>query len=796
MKNTILLLFIAVFLGMTDGTAQNTPIISKAKHFRKTIPLRDMEIIPPGPKDRGWKDGIIRNEENIKVLREKKENALPLGQDPALQDYQGTMRQQRAALKNFDGIGNVNGVFPPDTDGDVSHDHYFQMINLSFAIWDKEGNQLYGPVANSTLWNGFIGPWTGTNDGDPIVLFDEEANRWMASQFAINTSNGTYWELIAISETSDPLGSWYQYAFQFPAFNDYPKFGIWHDAYYASFNMFGSYFRAAAAAFDRDKMLIGDSTAQMVLFDLPQGSDPASFLPADFDGTEPSPNEPNYFIYFNDDAWGYPQDQLRIWEFDVDWTNPSNSTFQEAYTLATDPFDSELCSAPRGRCIPQPETSTKLESLSDRLMYRLQFRDFGSYQVMLTNHTVDIGSGQAGVRWYEIRNNNDGNGWVIHQQGTYAPDDENRWMASIAMNGNGEIALGYSVSSSNTSPSVRYTGQTPGANPGEMNIEEVELVTGTGAQVSMNRWGDYAMMSVDPSDDSTFWFTEEYLRGGWKTRISSFNFDPVSPATVNAGADDTTCQFSIFVTSASGDNYNSLQWTTSGDGVFGNPYSLEAPYWRGQEDLENGQVTLTLTANSYIPGESAIDSMVLYFQFTPNAYAGNDTTICDNEVLLLNGQAENYTSVLWTSSGDGTFDNDTLLNASYTPGHFDVVNGSAQLTLTAFPVEPCEEEDSDKIIVTVDNCTQIDEKQFDDLSVKIVPNPNQGLFDYYINFKETGEFRIEIMNLAGEVVYKSTDRNRNKSYNGQIDLQNNPSGMYYFKVQSGQEVVTKKILVQ
>ena len=147
---------------------------------------------------------------------------------------------------------------PPDTDGDVGLNHYFQMINLSFAIWDKQGNLLYGPVDNSTLWNGFIGPWTGTNDGDPIVLYDEAADRWMASQFAINTSNGTYWQLVAVSATSDPLGSYNRYAFQMPAFNDYPKLSVWTDGYYATFNMFGSYTRVGVAAFERDAMLAGE----------------------------------------------------------------------------------------------------------------------------------------------------------------------------------------------------------------------------------------------------------------------------------------------------------------------------------------------------------------------------------------------------------------------------------------------------------------------------------------------------------------------------------------------------------
>jgi Secretion system C-terminal sorting domain len=792
MKKLVLILMFAL-LGSTFSMAQIEPTITTAKHFRKTIPLREMEIVKPGPKDRGWKDGLVRNEVNIKLARERKANPLPHGIDPALQNFQGKMTNSRAPLQNFDGIGNVNSVYPPDTDGDVSHDHYVQMINLSFAIWDKQGNLLYGPAANSTLWGGFIGPWTGTNDGDPIVLFDEEANRWLASQFAINTSNGTYWELIAISETSDPLGSWYQYAFQYNAFNDYPKFGVWHDAYYASFNMFGNYNRGAVSAYERDKMLVGDSTARVVTFDLPEGTDAFSMLPSDFDGDLPMADEPNYFIYFNDDAWGYPQDQLRIWEFDVDWTDPANSTFQETYTLATEPFDSQLCDAPRGRCVEQPNTNTRLEGMADRMMYRLQYRNFGAYQVMVTNHTVDVGDGQAGIRWYEMRNNNDGNGWGIHQQGTYAPDGVSRWMGSIAMNANGEIALGYTASSSTVSPSVRYTAQTPGADPGVMNIAEVELITGSGAQTSMNRWGDYSAMSIDPTDGITFWFTEEYLRGGWRTRISSFDLEPVLSPSINAGVDDTACQNAIFVTAANGENFNSLKWISRGDGIFANPYSLEAPYWRGAGDLENGQVTLVVDANSYTPGEVVSDSIVLYFQMNPKAFAGNDTLICDNEILLLSATAGNYTSVLWTSTGDGVFDNDTILFASYQPGWEDVKNGSVQLSLTAFALSPCQEDDEDKITVTVDNCTGVNKIDDNALSVQIVPNPNQGQFTYNVRSGEQ-TIIVEMTNMSGELLYRKIHEMNNHRLSEMVNMESEPMGVYSLKVISGNRQLVKKVL--
>jgi len=785
---------LTLFVLTVAVTAQQKPVIQQAKYFRKTIPLRDMEK-QIGPKDQGWKDNVIRNEVNPKTSRPKSMNALPKGNDPVVQDYMGNIMQARDVTQNFDGVGNVNGVFPPDTEGDVGPNHYYQMINLSFAIYDKEGNKLYGPVNNSTLWEGFIGPWTGTNDGDPIVLYDEEADRWMASQFAINTSNNTYWELIAISETGDPTGSYYQYAFQFPAFNDYPKFGVWHDAYYATFNMFGSYNRAAAAAFERDKMLQGDSTARMVLFDMPASSDAFNMLPADFDGAAPPSTSPNYFIYFNDDYWGYPDDQLRIWEFEVDWTDPDNSTFQEVKTVVTEAFDSFLCDAPRSRCIPQPNTNTKLEAISDRLMYRLQYRNFGTYQTMVTNHTVDVANGQAGVRWYELRNNNDGNGWYIYQQGTYAPDGENRWMGSVAMNSKGNIALGYTVSSDSTYPSIRYTGRTANATLGEMNLQEVELICGTSSQYNYSRWGDYSCMSVDPVDDSTFWYTQEYMGGAWKTRIASFNFDPVGPVSSEAGPDDYACEDTAYRTDGSGENYNSVKWTTNGTGTLGNPQQLKATYIRSQQDLENGSVELYMTAYGYYPGEEDTDTMLLSFTYLPEVFPGNDTLLCVGESMQLNGIVSNSDSVLWTTSGDGTFDHDTSLTAIYTPGAEDLANGGVDLLLTGFPEPPCNDAVSELMTVTIDECTGLFENLPDIGQIKIIPNPNDGSFRYEMGAGAEKQIKLEIYNSSGSKIYERHDQSVAGRFTGKINLETS-GGLYYLKVISSKGVKLEKLLIR
>jgi len=248
-------------------------------------------------------------------------------------------------------------------------------------------------------------------------------------------------------------------------------------------------------------------------------------LPADWDGTTPPPvDAPHPFVQFDDDAWGYPADRIWIWNFHVDWADPASSTFVADRSINTAPFDSNLCGYARN-CIPQPG-GTAVDAISDRLMFRLQYRNFGTHQVLLASHTVDVGgTDHAGVRWYEL--NDTGGGWDIYQQGTYAPDGDHRWMASAAMNGAGDIALGYSVSSATTYPSIRFTGRLHGDPLGVMTHGEGSIIDGGGSQShSSGRWGDYSAMSVDPTDDCTFWYTQEYYAAnssaGWHTRIGSF----------------------------------------------------------------------------------------------------------------------------------------------------------------------------------------------------------------------------------------------------------------------------------
>jgi hypothetical protein len=419
----------------------------------------------------------------------------------------------------FEGIGKgLNYPIhhaPPDTNGAVSEDHYIQWVNEAFAVFDKKtGKAVLAPTDGNVLWSKFGGNCENFNDGDPITLYDRAAKRWVMTQFAVE-KGPPFSQCIAISKSSDPLGQYYRYEFKFPDFNDYPKFGVWPDGYYASFNMFhGKDFAGAkTCVFDRARMLKGEE-ATMQCFDLP---DYAGLLPADWDGARPPPDgSPNYLLGFGDN-------ELNLWRFKVDWSDPKKSKLDGPRSIAVASFD-PACG--ETNCIRQPQGEDPLEPLSDRLMYRLAYRNFGTHESLVVNHTVKAGA-STGVRWYELR---DPNGQVkVQQQGTYAPDSLFRWIGSLAMDKQGNVLMGYSASSSSVFPSIRYAGRSASDPANAMSIEE-KAVAGLGAQQNgLERWGDYSSMSIDPADDCTFWFTSQYLpKSGsfnWSTKIIAVKFD-------------------------------------------------------------------------------------------------------------------------------------------------------------------------------------------------------------------------------------------------------------------------------
>jgi hypothetical protein len=444
-------------------------------------------------------------------------------------------------ITNFDGVGIPNygvNAAPPDTNGSVGTTQYVQWVNEAFAVFDKETNTMLSgfPKNGNTLWAGFGGQCELQNDGDPIVLFDKIAKRWVLTQFAVSST--PYRQCVAVSTTEDATGPYNRYEFTYGTdFNDYPKVGVWPDAYYITYNIFanGATFRGAkACAFDRAKMLAGQAATQQC-FQLSTSF--GGLLPADLDGASatlggpgstsstglPPAGEPNYLLNFGSNS-------LNVWKFHVDWTTPANTTLTGPTNIPVNAF-TRACSG--GACIPQPGTSQLLDSLADRLMYRLAYRNFGTHAALVVNHTVQVGTNKknitSGLRWYELRINN--GSVALNQQGTFSPDSNFRWMGSMAMDKQGNIAIGYSISSKTVFPSVFFTGRSVNSvlSPGVLEAE-ASIFGGSGAQQrNLNRWGDYSSLSVDPVDDCTMWFTTEYLKQNgtfnWSTRIGKIKFN-------------------------------------------------------------------------------------------------------------------------------------------------------------------------------------------------------------------------------------------------------------------------------
>lgn len=478
----------------------------------------DLREVPPAPV---WRPG-----DPVEVVPEL---AWSDGPTEQIQGWVDPVHQL-GGLGGFDGTllfafeahppGNSN---PPDTVGAVGPDHYISMVNASrFAIWDKQGNSLVAPVSLNTLWGGGASPCTD-GDGDPIVEYDDLADRWLMQEFDL--SGNTF--CIYISQGPNPVtGGWFSYAFSAPSFPDYPQYGVWPDAYYV-----GTFESPSLGiyAFDRAAMLVG-APATFQRFTIPQlnGSAPrvTRILPADLDGQNaPNPGAPNPFVRSvhatqdNSD----PNTRLELWEYDVDWVTPANSSFTLAQNLIPAPFALLPCSPGIRDCIPQPGTGNKIDALFNRALRRLQYRmhDDGT-ETMLINQVVDVGGGIGGKRWWEIRRTPGslGAGWSLHQDSTYSPDTTSRFMGSIAMNGAGDIALGYSASSTAVFPEIRVTARRFDDPLNQMTMNELTLVPGVSNLTSSQRWGDYTSMDVDPADDTTFWYVNQRLnavnqRGVW-----------------------------------------------------------------------------------------------------------------------------------------------------------------------------------------------------------------------------------------------------------------------------------------
>ncbi len=487
-----------------------------------TPPLRQ---IVPLPEKEGHRDKPIRL-----LTPAGTRSGLP---DRALQAATSTATAIGSVV-SFDGLGVGGGytpnAAPPDTNGAVGATQYVQWVNESFAVYDKTtGARVYGPAAGNTLFQalGANHPCAVNNDGDPIAQYDKAAGRWVMTQFSVTGgSTQGYWQCVAVSKTSDATGAYNVYAFNYGTsdFNDYPKLGVWSNGYYVTFNIFlnGNTFNGSKlCAYDRSAMLAG-TAANQVCFQLSPSY--GGLLPADLDGTTPPPaGSPEYFV-------AYDVNSLLLWRMqNVNFT-AKTATLTGPITVPAAAF-SAACNG-GGTCIPQGGTNQLLDSLADRLMYRLAYRNFGDHESLVVNQSVTAGS-SVGVRWYEVRD--PGGAPTIYQQGTYAPDANYRWMGSAAMDKVGNMAVGYSVSSNAMFPGIRFAGRAPGDPLGTLG-SEIVIKDGLGSQNGgLNRWGDYSSLSVDPVDDCTMWYTTEYLQNNgsfnWSTRIGYFKFSTCGVAT-------------------------------------------------------------------------------------------------------------------------------------------------------------------------------------------------------------------------------------------------------------------------
>jgi subtilisin-like proprotein convertase family protein len=466
------------------------------------------------------------------------------------------------------------GCLPPDTNGDVGPSHYVQTVNTSVSIYNKSGTRLTGPVLQSAVF--FTGLPAGNacrvgDDGDPIALYDPLADRWLITQFEVDSVPGH--QCIAISQTGDPLGSYYAYDFVMPSsdFQDYPHLGVWPNGYYMTTNQFNqagtAFLGAGVFAFNREKMIAGDPTANYVYHNVfADDVNAGGMLPTDFDGiVAPPVGLPNRIMEYRATEFGDPLDAIRTYEFVPNYTTPASSTFTIRPDVALAAFDGTQVNS--RNVIEQGVGGTAVDAIADRLMHKLAYRNLGSFasptNSWVGNFTVNV-SGltptnaatyQAGIRWFELRSADASTLQTVRDQATHMTGlangvtGLNDWMGSVSQDNQGNIALGFSQASTTQNANIQIAGRTGAGTGGGLNEGEALFTAATGVQTSSSgRWGDYSAMTIDPTDDCTFWYTQEYYvttgSAPWNTRIGKFTFPVCTPpqkgtVTVNVTNCDT-----------------------------------------------------------------------------------------------------------------------------------------------------------------------------------------------------------------------------------------------------------------
>ena len=653
---TPVLINTGTFLGETKAL-RDLPVVS-AEVYNGMVAKANKKLLNPKLKDRSYPYAST---------------ALPKGTDASWQKEMGTNQSKnRAPILNFD--GQASPYFPPDCNGSVGPNHYFQTVNTTYAIYTKTGTKLAGPTDLNLVFGSVTG--TSCNDGDPIILYDDQADRWLFVEFSICGPND--YMLIAVSSTPDPTGTYYAYSFDVADTPDYEKMGVWRDGYYMATNTDPG---TDIYVFEREAMIAGAPSPKMVAFDNPNR--PTSidgFMcipPIDNDGTFAPAGSPGLFIAMNDDAIAGGSDQLWIYELSVNWATPASSTFARTQQLGVSAFDSNF--GTDWNNIKQPGTTQKLDAIPQVIMNVPQYRNFGSYQSIVCCHTVDVdGTDHAGIRWYELRKTT-GN-WSIRQQGTYAPDANSRWLGSIMLNASGKIGLGYTISSSTVYPGIRYCGQSANAYASATNTMDVAegiIQTGSYSQSGSERWGDYSLLSVDPTDNETFWFTTQYVGSGsaHKSKIASFkilaNPTVITQAATAITASTATLNGTVNPNGLATDYY--FKWgTTTSYGtvtptVSAGSASANASVNAGITGLTpgttyhfslvatNGDGTTNGSDLSFIPGQAEVTTSAIT-NITATTATGGGNVTADGSSTVTRG-------ICW-----GTATNPTILNSITTSG--------------------------------------------------------------------------------------------------------------------------------
>jgi len=628
---------------ITHPETIQTIFLGESQVFRDVI--IDPSVVHPitKPKKYGYhaKDDWLLNE-TINP------NALPQNGDEAHQkEYNRNPSTNKSTeVGNWEGMGTT--TMPGDPALDVGPNHVVQMLNggsgAVVKIWDKTG----GVLLNTTLFSTLAG--TGSGLGDPVVLYDERADRWLLSEFQ-NGGNNLY---IAISTTPDPTGSYFIYSVLAPTFPDYPKYSIWDNSYLITANESGG--SSSVYALDRTSMLAGGATSSQ-RFTVPhfgtigfQMTTPVSILGTAVSGT------PALLMRMRDDAWtGSASDALEMWELDINWATPGAATLTQVQTIGTTPHETELCGYTSFACIPQQGSGTTLDPLREILMNRIMYRNFGTHESIVCAHVTDVdGTDWAGIRWYELRRTGGGGGtWSIYQEGTYAPDGNHRWMPTIGLAASGNIGLAYNVASSSMHPEIRYTGRKECDPLGVMTEAEVQLVDGTSPN-NTNRWGDYNSMGVDPTDGETFWFTAQYNPTTQaSTRIGAFNIDNCSPIVQFGAASYTQSETDANVANGC------LPY-----------YVLNVPISIGSDPSQPADVTVTVTGGTATQGVDYVINNVSYtfdaptLTGTAEIWIYNDDYVEGNETIdlgyTLNANGGNATNGTFNQTVTITINDDDL----------------------------------------------------------------------------------------------------------------------------------------